>query len=100
MLGVLGSGVDAMFAPVVAIAAVVTGARAALARPIPGESRSSDVVDIRRVVDVKPRLHREHLVVGQGSPVLSVDVARQKEIGPAIEDDSQLTSRRRDVVTA
>ena len=75
-------------------------ARAGLQRAIPGERRGSNVVEIGRVVDVKSRLHGQHLVEGQWSPILGVDIARQQQIRPAIEDHAQLAPCRGDVIAA
>ena len=50
--------------------------------------------------NLKSRLHRQHLVEGQRRPALVVDVARQQQIRPAIEDDAQLAPRRGDIVAA
>jgi hypothetical protein len=57
-------------------------------------------VEIRRVVDLKARFHDKGLVECQWSPVLIIDIARQQEIRPAIEDHAQLAARRRDVMAA
>ena len=75
-------------------------ARAVVQRAIPGERRCSNVVKIGRVVELKSRLHGQHLVEGQWSPALVVDVARQQQIRPAIEDHAQLAPRRGDIVAA
>ena len=50
--------------------------------------------------NVKSRLRRQHFVEGQRRSVLHVDVARQQQIRPAIEDDAQLAPCRGDIVAA
>ena len=69
-------------------------------RAVPGERGGSNVVQRGRVVDLKSRLHDQHLVEGQRSPTLVVDVARQQQVRPAIEDHAQLASRRGDIIAA
>ena len=50
------------------------------------ERRCPDVVEIGRVVELKSRLRGNHLVERQRRAVLVVDVARQQQIRPAIEE--------------
>ena len=77
-----------------------TRARAVVHRAIPGARGRSNLAKIGRVVDLKPRLHGQHLVKGQWDPALAIDVARQQQIRAAIEDDAQLAAGRGDIVAA
>ena len=74
--------------------------RAGLKRAIPTARRGSDLVEIGRVVDVKSRLHRQHLVEGEWSPILGVDITRQQQIRPVIEHHAQLAPCCGDVIAA
>ena len=83
------------------VSAVVSRALAPYCRVrFQASADASNVVEIGRVVELKSRLHHQHLVEGQRRPILDVDVARQQQIRPAIEDDAQLAPRRGDIVAA
>ena len=75
-------------------------ARAGLERPTVGERRRSHLVEIGWVVERESRLRRQHFVEAQRRSILHVDVARQQQIRPAIEDDAQLAPCRGDIVAA
>ena len=57
-------------------------------------------MEIRGVVELISRLRHQHLVVRQWNPSLVIHVARQQQIGAAIEDHAQLTARGGHVVAA
>ena len=71
-----------------------------LPRAIGGLHRRSNVVKIRRVVDLKSRFDDQGFVEHQRNPALIVDVARQPQIGPAIEHQEQLAAGRGHVIAA
>ena len=57
-------------------------------------------MEIRRVVDLKSRFDDQGFVERQWNPALIVDVARQPQIGSAIEHQEQLATRGGHVIAA
>src|SRR6185503_11714296 len=75
-------------------------ARAVLQRAIPGGRRCPNVVKVGRVVESESRLRHDHFVEAQGCPNLAIDVAREQQLRPAIDEQAQLASCRRNIVAA